>query len=143
MQFAPEVLFAAALAVVAFLAGLVYLRLRGKRTRSVGLRIANGPANLRFTCAGCSGQFTHSRRTIAAWNKGTRKFFCNACHTKWHGVLPTRRAPVITKPDRASKSPPPVAPPPADRKSRAGCLGVAVLLVTIPAGLVVVASRYI
>jgi hypothetical protein len=114
MQFAPEILFAAALAVVAFLAGLVYLRLRNRRTRSVGLRVANGPANLRFTCAGCSGQFTHSRRTLAAWNKGTRKFVCNACHTKWHGVLPPRRADVITKPKRAAKSPP-AAKPPADR----------------------------
>lgn len=116
MQIAPEILFAAAVGVVVFLAGLVYLRLRARRTRSVGLRIANGPANLRFTCAGCSGQFTHSRRTIAAWNKGTRKFVCNACHTKWHGVLPNRRAAVITKADRASKSPPPAAQPPADRK---------------------------
>jgi hypothetical protein len=114
MQFSPEILFAAAMAVVAFLAGLVYLRLRGRRTRSVGLRVANGPTNLRFTCAGCSGQFTHSRRTISAWNKGTRKFICNACHTKWHGVLPTRRAAVITKPKRAPKSPP-AAKPPADR----------------------------
>jgi len=117
MQIAPEILFAAAVGVVAFLAGLVYLRLRGRRTRSVGLRIANGPSNLRFTCAGCSGQFTHSRRTIAAWNKGTRKFVCNACHTKWHGVLPNRRAAVITKKaDRAPKPLPPVGQSPADRK---------------------------
>jgi len=88
MQLSPELLFAAAIAAAVFLIGLLYLRARTKRTRSVGLRVAGGPANLRFTCAGCSGEFTHSRRTLAAWQKGTRKFFCNACHTKWQGSHP-------------------------------------------------------
>jgi hypothetical protein len=88
MQLSPEFLFAAAIAAAAFLIGLLYLRARTKRTRSVGLRVTGGPANLRFTCAGCSGQFTHSRRTLVAWQKGTRKFFCNACHTKWQGAHP-------------------------------------------------------
>ena len=85
MQFTPELLFAAAIAAVAFLAGVLVLRGRAKRTRSVGLRVAGGPANLRFTCKGCSGQFTHSRRTLHAWHKGARQFYCKACHTKGLG----------------------------------------------------------
>jgi hypothetical protein len=86
MQVVPEFLFAAAIAAVAFLCGIFYLRARSRRTRSVGRRVSRGPANLRFTCAGCSNQFTHSRRTQAAWENGTRKFFCHACHTKSRGA---------------------------------------------------------
>lgn len=122
MQVAPEVLFAAAIAAIAFLVGVLYLRVRAKRTRSVGLRVAHGPANLRFTCAGCSGQFTHSRRTLAAWSKGTRRFYCNACHTKWQGSHPDR--------------------PPARGGSGPGCLGVVLLLMAVPAGLIAVLLHY-
>ncbi len=82
----PEFLFAASIAAVAFLGGLLWLRRRGPRTRNVvhgkGRRATPAPANLRYTCAGCSGAFTHSRRTLAAREQGAKSFHCNACHTR-------------------------------------------------------------
>ena len=81
-----EFLLAVGVAALAFLIGVWYLHRRAKRTRSVGLRVEGGPSNLRYTCAGCSGQFTHSRRTLGAWQQGTRKFYCKACHTKAQGA---------------------------------------------------------
>ena len=82
MSFSPELLFAAAIAAAAFLVGMLYLYSRSKRTRSVGLKVAGGPRNLRFTCAGCSGRFTHSRQTLSGWERGDRSFYCKACRTK-------------------------------------------------------------
>ncbi|HEY0821575.1 MAG TPA: hypothetical protein VGD46_22555 [Rhizobacter sp.] len=86
MSWSPELLFAAAVAAAAFLVGLLWLRNRGPRTRNVAhgkkQRAAPAPANLRYTCAGCSGQFTHSRRTLAARDKGAKSFYCNACNTR-------------------------------------------------------------
>ena len=91
MQLTPEFWLAAAIGAVVFLAGALYLRVKTKRTRSIGLRVSTGPADLRFTCVKCSGKFTHSRRTLGAWEKGTRKFSCNACHTKSRGMRSTVR----------------------------------------------------
>ncbi|RQP26699.1 YtxH domain-containing protein [Piscinibacter terrae] len=88
MRFAPE-LIAVIVGAVGLLAGLLWLRAKGKRTRNVGRPVSDGPANLRYSCAGCSQQFTHSRRTLAAWKRGDRRFYCNACHTKSRG---SRRA---------------------------------------------------
>lgn len=88
-----ELWFAAAVAAAAFVAGVLFLRARARRTRSVGRKIADEPTNLRFSCAGCSGKFTHSRRTLSAWNKGKRKFFCKACHTKLRGALSKPKRP--------------------------------------------------
>ena len=88
MQWAPEFIFAAAVTAVAFLGGALYLRSRAGRTRSVGRPVAAEPTNLRFKCKGCSQQFTHSRQTLGAWQKGTRQFYCKACHTKRRGERP-------------------------------------------------------
>jgi hypothetical protein len=85
MPIAPEIVAAVAVGAVVVI-GLVFNRLRSTRTRNVGRPVDGGPANLRFTCAGCSQQFTHSRRTLSAWRKGTRQFFCNACHTRRRGA---------------------------------------------------------
>jgi hypothetical protein len=129
MQFPPEVLVAAAIAAIAFLVGLLYLRARSKRTRSVGRKLASGPANLRFTCVGCKGQFTHSRRTIGTWDKGQRRFFCNACHTKWLGANPPGKrglARVITGPG----------------KGGSGCLGFMILLIALPLGVAFAVLQY-
>ncbi|MBC7994252.1 MAG: hypothetical protein H7Z15_13570 [Rhizobacter sp.] len=131
MSFAPEELFAVAIAAVAFLAGFLIWRARTKRTRSVGLRLEAGPANLRFTCAGCSGKFTHSRRTISAWEKGGRSFFCNACHTKWQSThAPSghgRGARIIT----------------GEPSAKRGCLGMFAVLLAIPALLALAVLQYV
>lgn len=129
----PELIFAAGVAGIAFLVGVLYLRARARRTRSVGLHVASGPANMRFTCAGCSGKFTHNRRTLGAWEKGSRAFYCNACHTKWRGHPPPKPGQMV--PVRAQK------------KGGAGCLGLALLLLAVPGvallGAVVGAVRYL
>jgi len=87
MTFEPEVVAVIAIGAVVVI-GLLFKRSRSTRTRSFGRPVVGGPANLRFTCAGCSQQFTHSRRTLAAWRRGDRQFLCNACHTKRRGSQP-------------------------------------------------------
>lgn len=80
-----ELIFAISVAAVAFLGGLLWLRKRGPKTRNVahkGRRDVPAPANLRYTCAGCAGQFTHSRRTLSTRDKGAKSFYCNACNTR-------------------------------------------------------------
>lgn len=89
MPFAPEVVAIVAVGAVVVI-GLLFKRMRSTRTRNVGRPVAGGPTNLRFTCAGCSQQFTHSRRTLAAWRRGGRQFLCNACNTKQRGSQPKR-----------------------------------------------------
>ncbi len=130
MSFTPDELFAAAIAAVAFSAGVLFWRSRARRTRSVGRRLEAGPSNLRFTCAGCSGKFTHSRRTISAWEKGGRSFFCNACHTKWQSThAPSghgRAARIIT----------------SDRPAKRGCLGMLVVLLAVPVVLAFAVMQY-
>ncbi len=85
-DFSPELLFALGLAVVAFLAGMLYLRAQANRTRTRGVggsrRAPDSPPRLRYTCAGCSGQFTHSRKTLAEREAGARSFLCKACRTR-------------------------------------------------------------
>ena len=34
----------------------------------------SGPDDLNYVCAGCAGQFAHSRRTVAAWERGPVAF---------------------------------------------------------------------
>src|SRR5436190_12960184 len=99
MRLAPE-LIAAVVVAVFLVAGLLFFRSRSRRTRNVGRPVSHGPANLRYTCAGCSQQFTHSRRTLSLWKKGTRQFYCSACHTKWRGSHPTHVKPRHPKNDR-------------------------------------------
>lgn len=94
MQLATEHLAAAAVVVLAFVIGLLVLVARKTRTRTVGRRLLGGPANLRFTCAGCSGQFTHSRRTLGEWGSGARQFRCKACHTKSRGAGAAKTGPL-------------------------------------------------
>ncbi len=131
MKLTPEV-WAVVFAGLAFILGLLIVRQRSKRTRSVGRKIGNVPANLRFSCAGCSQQFTHSRRTLGAWERGARRFYCNACHTKWQGAQSIRgpSAEVLT---RGSVEPPPSGGAAKNALQKSGCLGVIVLLLGLPA----------
>jgi hypothetical protein len=132
-QTTPE-LAAIVAAILAFLVGLWLWRARTRRTRNVGRKVANGPSNLRFKCAGCSQQFTHSRRTLSAWEKGGRGFYCNACHTKWRGSR-------TVQPSHGSRPPP---HPAASARERSGCLGVVLLAIAVPAAWAVAfaVSRY-
>jgi hypothetical protein len=117
MLWSPEFVFAAAVGVVAFLAGILLVRSRAKRTRSVGLKVKHGPADLRFVCASCGGRFTHSRRTLATWEDGARSFYCSACYTRSLGEGAPPRSSYVPK-----------------TPARHGCLPVAFLLVVLPVG---------
>ena len=65
--------------------GVLFVRSRATRTRSVGLQPTAQPKNLRYKCVGCGGRFTHTRRTLGAWQRGERNFHCKACMTKASG----------------------------------------------------------
>lgn len=121
MQWSPEYVFAAAVGLVAFLAGILLVRARAKRTRSVGLKVKGGPADLRFVCASCGGRFTHSRRTLATWEHGAKSFYCNACYTRSLGEGAPPKSSYVPK-----------------TPARHGCLPVVVLLMALPVGTVAV-----
>ena len=137
---------------------VVALRKRDARTPSHRTTVARGPSNLRFICKGCSGQFTHSKRTISAYEKGARSFFCNPCHLKWRETNPPKPA----SPQANAKVEPslgnggigrPVGNPGGHGgfntnigqrtiKSGSGCLGATLLIVAIPIMLITIAAKY-
>lgn len=65
------------------------------------------PPEKDFLCAGCKSIFPHSKRTIAVWQKGFRKIYCDTCHGQW----------------RASQPAP----------SSSGCFGIVLILLAVPA----------
>lgn len=157
MRLTPEVLVALAAGLVVVVL-LLFLRARAVRNRSSQRSVSRGPANLRFICAGCEGQFNHTRRTLGAWEKGTRRFYCNACHTKWRGSHPAQPTQSTTtqsagagagslrREERApaggsfSASRRDIRP--AHSGSGGGCLGTAILLVAVPVALAFVVVQY-
>ena len=126
----------------------------------------SGPDNLNYVCAGCGGQFDHSRRTIAAWERGTRRFYCNVCHKKWRNQQPPLdtpppfRAPVqggrslpssVRAPVQSGRPLPSSAgaytttsgraqPAAASRSGRSGCLTIVVLTILLPLVVLLVAT---
>jgi hypothetical protein len=138
--------FAVSLAGVAVFSVVVVLllaRANSARKRRANPSTARGPSNLHFVCAGCGDQFTHTKRTVAAWEKGTRRFFCNSCHRSWRETRPEPPNPAglsarTSAPSRSRSSQPAshtgVAP------TRSGCLSVLVVLVVLPVTLYVVAK---
>lgn len=154
MLLTPELLAGLAVVFIIIVVALLFFRTRAGRTRIVQMPVSRGPANLRFTCAGCSEQFTHTKRTLGAWEKGTRRFYCNACHTKWRGSHPSqpaqgggtatpgaqpeagRRAEAFSP--AGSVSTRRIGPQPARAGSGSGCLGFMVLLIAVPVAIVFV-----
>lgn len=133
-------LAAIALAIAVTLFGLVAWR--RSRSRSTGRPAAfRGADHMRFTCAGCSGQFAHTKRTVAAWEKGSRRIFCDACHRKWLDArpprLPSARADAVIPSyarsgrNRTDRVPGAIRTSPEARAS-GGCLGVAILMILVP-----------
>jgi hypothetical protein len=137
----------------------VLARRKTRQNRAPERQSARGPANLNFICAGCEEQFTHTKRTLGAWHKGTRKFFCNACHTKWRTSHPTQpvqgtaSARAVAQPPRAaqaSESPPslgsrihsPSSYPSPRARAGSGCLGAALLILAIPVAVVFLVVQY-
>ena len=157
MPSAHELLVSLAVALVVLVL-FVLVRARVKRNRTPQRTSARGPANLSFTCAGCEEQFTHTKRTLGAWEKGTRRFFCNACHTKWRASHPTQPVQgtgirAVARPPYSSRSEESAhsagshlhshsANRPPRAASGSGCLGAALLLIAIPIALVVAIVQY-
>ena len=148
-----EVVIAAVLILaLVFVGFIIVTRKRSNRPDPSTSTRSRGPANLHYVCAGCSAQFTHSRRTIGAWEKGTRRFFCSNCHTKWRDKQPPREVQVSTarnqgqehtalRPTRySSPLPTPQAHRPSLAPARSGCLTVVVVLVAIPVFITLVAA---
>jgi hypothetical protein len=156
MQLSPLALGLAGLVVLIVLVALLVLRARNGRRRHAISSAGRGPNNLHFVCAGCGGQFTHTKRTVAAWEKGTRRFFCNSCHKSWRQAQPippaqpaqpphpepTARPAGLTKqarmPSRGYSHPTPQV---STGPRRSGCLTVLVVLVVVPVTVYVV-TRY-
>lgn len=140
--------------VVATVAVVVVLFVLLGRRRKVGgapttrSRTFRGPPDMNFTCAGCSVQVTHTKRTVAAWEKGSRRIFCDACHKKWRNAQPPQEAPTRA----SSTATPRRALPSAGTTSRArapayaseskaskapgGCLGVVLVMLLVPIAVV-------
>ena len=130
-----------ALAIGAVLLGvLAWLRRTGgsSATKTVAFR---GPTNMYFTCAGCSGEFTHTKRTVAAWENGSRRVFCDACHKKWRNARPaqtptaqvhaatTSHANAVRGGELGRTLNPIYS---SDAKARGGCLGIVLLMLLLP-----------
>lgn len=122
-----------AVIVVAVILVALVLLLRRPGTRRSPSR---GPNNLHFVCAGCKGQFTHTKRTVGAWERGSRRFFCNSCHQSWRQANPG--APAVPSAPRVAQgrsSTRGVVP------ARSGCMSVIVVVAALPLLLYAVA-RY-
>lgn len=104
-------------------------------------RSFRGPSAMQFTCARCSAQVTHTKRTVAAWEKGSRRIFCDACHKKWRSAQPLQEAAPRANASLAPRSPgsegtSPRASGPAyafGAGGPRGCLGVVLVVLFVPA----------
>lgn len=138
---------------VLLLLGMALLRMSKPQQRTRPK--PRGPANIRYVCAKCAGEFTHSNRTISAWEKGSRRFFCNPCHKTWRLANPAQETTPTQSPKQEPSGAGPAPSPSAHRqamqgtrtqtparvgpsssgKPPIGCLGVALLLVLVPAAM--------
>lgn len=144
MLLSPLALSLAGAVLFVMVAAFAFRTWRSRSSKS-GRGTSRGPSNLHFVCAGCQGQFTHTKRTVAAWERGTRRFFCNSCHKSWREAQPPQgqqgsrslgAAPVSahTGTGRGGRSAG-LAP------ARSGCLSVIVVVLVLPVAAYVVA-RY-
>ena len=119
------------IAAVVVVALLALLRRSGSRRSP-----SRGPNNLHFVCAGCNGQFTHTKRTVSAWERGSRRFFCDSCHRSWREANPGAPAPA-----QASRAAYRQSSPRGLVPARSGCMSVIVVVAVLPL-LLYAAARY-
>jgi hypothetical protein len=142
----------AAVGVLLALVALVAWRKSAGRSSAAKGRVFRGPSEMYFTCARCSAQVAHTKRTIAAWEKGSRRIFCAACHKKWRTAQPPQEAPYgasagvasrasagttsrgLSNEARASRTQSPAYA--SESKGPRGCLGVALIMVLVPIAIV-------
>ena len=94
----------------------------------IGLISKSVPKDKTFRCARCKSIAPHSQRTINAWRKSKKKFFCDACHVKWLETLPPRAR------ERAAYL--------GGARSEFGCLGVVLLFAIVPGVIYVLVRVY-
>jgi len=87
MLLSPLALGFAGAVLLVLVAAFVFRTWRS-RSGTSARSTSRGPSKLHFVCAGCKGQFVHTKRTVAAWERGTRRFFCNSCHKSWREAQP-------------------------------------------------------
>ena len=144
MQLSAELAVAVA-ALFAVAVGFAIWRRRSGRASAAKAPSYRGPTSMHFTCAGCSGQFPHTKRTVAAWEKGSRRVFCDACHKKWRNARPPEARSsslgenAVQRPAVGTFTPTrPAAAHSSDNTGRSGCLGVVLLLLFVPVVLLAV-----
>ena len=142
-------LVAGVVGIVALVIGFLFWRRNAGHSPGAKTRSFRGPTNMHFTCAACSGQFVHTKRTVAAWEKGSRRVFCDACHKKWRTaqppLAPPPRADIATSNRAIGTRAVPVQAANArysyEAKAPGGCLGVVLLLLLIPVTIFVVMTN--
>lgn len=154
MHFSPELLAGIAGAILVLIIFITSRKNRGS-PKNHPRTVSRGPSNLKFVCKGCSNPFAHSKRTVGAYEKGARSFFCNSCHAKWRESNPSktmdseinrRTSTPITNHPTGNKEQPTRASRdfnPSSAKSGNGCLGATLLLIAVPIALISVAAKYI
>lgn len=143
---------AAIVGVLVALVAVVVWRNTPRRASAAKGRVFRGPSEMYFACARCSAQVAHTKRTIAAWGKGSRRFFCDACHKKWRNAQPLQEAPygagtgvasragagmssrAVSNEARASRAQTPAYA--TESRAPRGCLGVALIMALVPIAIV-------
>lgn len=148
-------LVAGVVGIVALVIVFLVWRRNAVRSSRANGRSYRGPTDMHFTCAGCSGRFAHTRRTVAAWEKGSRRVFCDACHKQWRNAQPPQVAPQVAPPRPAiasshqsagARSVPAQAARahhtihPSESKAPGGCLGMVLLVSFIPVAIFALAT---
>lgn len=86
-----------------FLAGGVWLTQRSKT-----------PKQAAFSCAKCHAEERFGNRTLAAWNRGMTRLYCQPCHSRWLHEQP--KAAQVSR----------------DAGGKSGCLGALLMLLCLP-----------
>ena len=126
-----------------------WLARRNRRGDAYHAAVRSGaPRDLQFVCTRCSQRVPHTRRTVAAFERGTTRLFCDTCHRQWAAGRPRRQ--LLSRSQSADrptdKQPSSHAPssrgraPRSNSKAPSGCLGVSLLLVAVPIFLLVYAA---
>lgn len=74
------------------------------------------PTNKSFSCSKCHLVSSHDERTVLAWNRGLNRLYCKSCHQAW-----LRERPKEQQESRNSYA-----------SSKSGCLGLFLVIASVP-----------